>query len=85
MLIKSGQLAKRAGILPSKVRYYVKEGILQPVGQTPGGYCLFDGTEAIERLREIDKLQSQQRLTIQEIKHKLCEAEVDECQDSDAP
>ena len=38
MLIKTGQLAKRAGILPSKVRFYVKEGILQPVDQTPGGY-----------------------------------------------
>ena len=78
MLIKTGQLAKRAGILPSKVRFYVREGILQPVDQTPGGYCLFDGTEAIERLREIYDLQSKERLTIREIKHKLCEAEVDE-------
>ena len=59
MLIKTGQLAKRAGILPSKVRFYVREGILQPVSQTPGGYCLFDGQEAIERLREIDALQEQ--------------------------
>ena len=85
MLIKTGQLAKQAGILPSKVRFYVKEGILQPVGQTPGGYCLFDGTEAIERLREIDDLQSKQRLTIREIKHKLCEVEVDEHQEIDSP
>ena len=75
MLIKTGQLARRAGILPSKVRYYVREGILQPAGQTPGGYCLFDGTEAIERLHEIDELQSKQRLTIREIKEKLGEAE----------
>ena len=85
MLIKTGQLAKRAGILPSKVRFYVNEGIFQPVGQTPGGYCLFDSKEAIERLREIDELQSKQRLTIWEIKHKFCEAMVDEHQEIDAP
>ena len=85
MLIKTGQLAKQAGILPSKVRFYVKEGILQPVGQTPGGYCLFDGKEAMQRLCEIDELQNKQRLTIREIKHKLCEAEVDEHQEINAP
>ena len=85
MLIKTGQLAKRAGILPSKVRFYVKEGILHPVSQTPGGSCLFDGTEAIERLREIDEFQSKLRLTIREIKHKLCEAEVGDHQEIDAP
>ena len=78
MLIKTGQLAKRAGILPSKVRFYVREGILHPVSQTPGGYCLFDGQEAIERLREIEELQSTQRLTIREIKQELGQAEVDE-------
>ncbi|MXY44326.1 MAG: MerR family transcriptional regulator [Dehalococcoidia bacterium] len=77
MLIKTGQLAKGAGILPSKVRFYVREGILIPVDQTPGGYCLFDGAAAIERLREIDELQSKERLTIQEIKQRLGEAEVD--------
>ena len=65
MFIKTGQLANRAGIL-------------HPVGQTPGGYCLFDGAEAVERLREIDELQSKQRLTIREIKQKLGEAEVDD-------
>ena len=75
MLIKTGQLAKGAGILPSKVRFYVREGILLPVDQTPGGYCLFDSKAAIERLREIDELQRKERLTIQEIKLKLGLAE----------
>ena len=84
MLIKTGQLAKQAGILPSKVRFYVKEGILLPLSQTPGGYCLFDGTEAIERLREIDELQSKHRLTIKEIRWKLGQPEVDGHQGVDA-
>jgi DNA-binding transcriptional MerR regulator len=78
MLIKTGQLAKRAGILPSKVQFYVREGILLPVNHTPGGYCLFDGTAAIERLREIDDLQSRKRLTIREIKQKLCQSGMDD-------
>jgi DNA-binding transcriptional MerR regulator len=85
MLIKTGQLAKRAGILPSKVRFYVREGILQPVSQTPGGYCLFDGQEAIERLREIDALQSKQRLTLTEIKQHLGRAEVGDHQGTEGP
>ena len=85
MLIKTGQLARLAGILPSKVRFYVREGILQPVGQTPGGYCLFDSAEAIDRLREIDDLQSKKRLTIQEIKDKFCGAELEEHEEIDAP
>ena len=79
MLLKTGQLARRAGVLPSKIRYYVREGILFPASQTPGGYCLFDGAEAMERLREIHELQSNQRLTIQEIKQKLDEAGVNKC------
>lgn len=78
MLIKTGQLAIRAGILPSKVRFYVKEGILHPESQTPGGYFLFDGEKAIERLREIDTLQSNQRLTLGEIKQHFGCAEVGE-------
>ena len=85
MLIKTGQLAKRAGILPSKVRFYVREGILHPVSQTPGGYCLFDGQEAIERLREIDALQSKQRLTLGEIKQHLGCTEVGDHQGTEGP
>ena len=37
MLIKTGQLAKLADILPSKVRFYVKEGLLSPADYTAGG------------------------------------------------
>ena len=85
MLIKTGQLAQRAGILPSKVRFYVREGILHPVSQTPGGYCLFDWQEAIERLREIDALQSNQRLTLGEIKQHLGRPEVGDHQGPEGP
>ena len=71
MLIKTGQLAKRAGVLPSKIRFYVKEGLIQPSDLTAGGYCLFDEKCALDRLREIAHLQTADRLTIEEIKGRL--------------
>ena len=71
MLIKTGQLAKLAGVLPSKIRFYVKEGILQPSGTTVGGYCLFDDNSALDQLQQIAHLQTAERLTIGEIKAKI--------------
>ena len=71
MLIKTGQLAKLAGVLPSKIRFYVREGLLQPSDQTAGGYCLFDEKCALHRLRQIADLQTTDRLTIEEIKGRL--------------
>lgn len=71
MLIKTGELAKLAGVLPSKIRFYVREGLIQPSDLTAGGYCLFDETCALDRLREIAHLQTTDRLTIEEIKGRL--------------
>ena len=71
MLIKTGQLAKLAGVLPSKIRFYVKEGLLQPCDLTAGGYCLFEEKRALQRLWQIAHLQSADRLTIEEIKDEL--------------
>lgn len=71
MLIKTGQLAQLAGVLPSKIRFYVREGLIQPSGLTAGGYCLFEERCAPDRLREIARLQTADRLTVEEIKGKL--------------
>ena len=71
MLIKTGQLAKLADILPSKVRFYVKEGLLSPTDYTAGGYHLFEEKGALERLDEIRRLQVVERLAIVEIREKL--------------
>lgn len=70
-LLKIGQLAKLAGILPSKIRYYVQEGLLSPVDRTRGGYYLFDRSESLSRLRLIDKLRRKERLSLTEIKERL--------------
>ncbi len=70
-LVKIGQLAEIAGILPSKVRFYVKEGLLSSVDRTRGGYYLFDKSQALSRLRLIDELKNKNRLSLAEIKERL--------------
>ena len=38
-----GKLARDAGVLPSTVRFYVKEGLLQVTDHTAGGFfCLIE-------------------------------------------
>ena len=70
-LVKIGQLAKLAHILPSKIRFYVQEGLLEPVDRTNGGYYLFDEKTALEQLKLIDKLQNKKRLRLHEIRERL--------------
>lgn len=70
-LIKTGELAKQAGVLPSTIRFYVQEGLLHPIDQTPGGYRLFDRYHALERLGLIEELKTKQRLKLSEIKERF--------------
>ncbi len=69
--MKIGQLAKIAGILPSKVRYYVKEGLLNPADRTRGGYYLFDECQSLQRLKLINKLKNENRFSLAEIKERM--------------
>ena len=71
MLIKLGQLGKLAGVLPSKIRFDAREGLIQPSDLTAGGYCLFNERCALDRLREIAHLQTADRLTVEVIKGRL--------------
>ncbi len=70
-LAKIGRIAELAGVLPSKVRYYVKEGLLETVDRTKGGYYLFDMDKSLERLKLIEKLKSKERLYLPEIRERL--------------
>ena len=47
-----GQLARRAGVPTSTVRYYERSGLLQPESRTEGNYRQY-GRPALERLRFI--------------------------------
>ena len=65
-----GKLARDAGVLPSTVRFYVKEGLLQVTDHTPGGFFLFDRASALKRIERIQALK-EQRLTLAEIREQL--------------
>ena len=51
-----GQLAKRAGLRPSALRYYEEQGLLKPVGRTASGYRLYN-SEAEQSLKFIQRAQ----------------------------
>jgi len=70
-LIKIGQLAKLAGVLPSTIHFYTKEGLLKFSAETQGGYRLYHKIQAFKRIQEIQELQRLHRLTLEEIKRKL--------------
>lgn len=40
-----GQLAKRAGVSTSMLRYYEEQGLLRPAGRTAAGYRLYEPTD----------------------------------------
>lgn len=70
-LLKIGQLAKLAGVLPSTIHFYTQEGILKPRGWSRGGYRLYQKEEALNALEKVEYLQVKKRLTIEEIKKVL--------------
>lgn len=68
-LMKIGQLAKHVGETVVTIRYWTKEGLLSVADKSASGYQLY-GEDAVERVAEIRKLQSE-RYTIAEIKQKI--------------
>lgn len=69
-LLKIGQLAKATGISASAIRYYVEQGLITPEAHSVGGFMLFN-QNAIKRIKEVKKLQREERLSIKEIKRRL--------------
>jgi MerR family Zn(II)-responsive transcriptional regulator of zntA len=70
-LLKIGELANLAGVLPSTIHFYTKEGMLKFASETRGGYRLYDREQAMSRLKTIRRYQEHERLTVAEIKRKL--------------
>ena len=52
-LLKITEMAKRAGVKPSTIRYYTDQGLLKPAKVTPGGHKLYDEKETIARLKKV--------------------------------
>lgn len=68
-LLKIGELARKTRETTSTLRFWTKEGLLQVVSYTKGNYQLYDPV-MIDRIKKIRKLQSEERLTIPEIKQR---------------
>lgn len=55
--MRIGELARRAGVAGSTVRYYERRGLLRPAGRTRANYRVY-GQEAVVRLRFIRAAQA---------------------------
>lgn len=69
-LLKIGQLAKLTGVLPSTINFYTNVGLLRAAERSQGGYRLY-AASAVQRVKMIQRLQEQRRLTIVEIRQAL--------------
>jgi Fic family protein len=69
-LLKIGELAKATEETVPTLRYWTREGLLEVVSYTPGGYQLYEST-MVGRAKEIRRLQTDQRQTLAEIKQRL--------------
>lgn len=69
-LLRIGELAKETGETLHAIRHWTEKGLLKAAERTDAGYQLFDRS-MIERIREIRKLQKEERLSINEIKNRL--------------
>lgn len=69
-LLKAGELAKKAEVLVSTIRFYTKEGLLKAAAFSPGKYNLYNEDDALISLKKIKTLQKK-RYTLEEIKHRI--------------
>jgi len=58
-LLKTGEMAKLAGVLPSTIRYYTKISLLEAAATTPGGQRLYDKEDTLSRIRVIKNIERQ--------------------------
>lgn len=66
-LLKIGEMARLAGVLPSTIRYYTQIGLLEPAGTTAGGQKLYSKEDALSRIRAVKSIE-RQHLPLQTIK-----------------
>lgn len=69
VLKRVSDLAQEYGVLPSQIRYYVKEGLISPTDRTQGGHFLFDESQE-KRLKKVFELKKK-RYRIKEIREIL--------------
>jgi CheY-like chemotaxis protein len=66
-LLRISDIARKAGVLSSTVRYYTDMGLINTAGETRGGHRLYEETEILNTIRKIQFL-NKQGLTMEQIK-----------------
>jgi prophage maintenance system killer protein len=69
-LLKIGELAQETRETLHAIRHWIEKGLVDVTEHTEAGYQLFDRS-MIDRIKEIRRLQKEERLSIEEIKNKL--------------
>ncbi len=69
-LLRIGELAKETGATLNAIRHWTEKGLLEVAEHTEAGYQLYDRS-MIERVKEIRRLQKEERLSIDEIRKRL--------------
>ncbi|OGY24628.1 MAG: hypothetical protein A2172_05250 [Candidatus Woykebacteria bacterium RBG_13_40_15] len=69
-LLKIGKVASQVGLPIPTIRYYISQGLIKPQEYTKGGFMLFN-RDVVDKIREIKRLQKEERLSIAEIKRQL--------------
>lgn len=69
-LLKLGEIAPKAGVLPSAIRYYSNLGLIKVSDYTQGKYRLFNEKETLERMAKIKDLKNK-GIILDDIKKKI--------------
>lgn len=72
-LLRIGELSKETGETLNAIRHWIEKGLLEVAEHTEAGYQLFDRL-MIERIKEIRRLQKEERFSIDEIRKKFDKA-----------
>lgn len=68
--LRIGELAQETRETVVAIRHWIEKGLLEVIEHTEAGYQLFDRS-MIERVKEIRRLQKEERLSIDEIRKRL--------------
>ncbi|MBI4370641.1 MAG: response regulator [Elusimicrobia bacterium] len=72
--IKISELARRASVMASTIRYYTDLGILKVAMETEGGHRLYDGGSSLRRIRMVHAQTSQGR-TLEQAREEIARRE----------
>ncbi|MBN1824480.1 MAG: response regulator [Endomicrobiales bacterium] len=74
-LLRISEIAQKAGVLSSTIRYYTDMGLISIASETKGGHRLYEEASTINAIKKIQFL-NKQGFTIEQIKNEMSSGEV---------